>query len=47
MNRLMIEQAFTKAVDGILAGLKHYAETGETVNSVHNIQQNLALVMAA
>lgn len=46
MNKLMLETAFTKVVSGIVAGLKHYAETGETVDSLQHIQQDLTLVAA-
>lgn len=32
MDRLLVKQQFSKAVPGILAGLKHYVETGEVVD---------------
>lgn len=32
MNAAMLKSQFTKTVEGILAGLKHYAETGEEVD---------------
>lgn len=32
MDRLMVKSQFSKAIPGILVGLKHYAETGEPVD---------------
>ena len=44
MDRLMVKKQFSKAIPGILAGLKHYAETGEQVD--RSIRLNMQLVTA-
>ncbi len=44
MDRLMVRSQFSKAIPGILAGLKHYAETGEEVG--RKVQLPLQLVTA-
>ena len=44
MDRLMVKKQFSKAIPGILAGLKHYAETGEEVN--RNVRLDMQLVTA-
>ena len=44
MDWLLVKKQFSKAVPGILAGLKHYAETGEMVDS--NVRLNKRLVTA-
>ena len=33
MDKLMVRRQFEKGMDGLLAGLKHYVETGEEVGS--------------
>ena len=44
MDQMLVKRQFSKAVPGILAGLKHYAETGELVNN--NVRLNFQPVTA-
>lgn len=44
MDQMMVKPAFTKAFPKLLAGLKHYAETGEVVDS--NVRLNMQPVTA-
>ena len=44
MDAMLVRKQFQKAVPGILAGLRHYTETGETVDS--NIRLDMGLVTA-
>jgi hypothetical protein len=32
MDRLMVRKAMSQGMEGLLAGLKHYSETGKQVN---------------
>jgi carbon monoxide dehydrogenase subunit G len=46
MDRLLVKNQFSKAVPGILAGLKHYAETGEMVDNKVRLDRQLVTAVA-
>jgi hypothetical protein len=40
MDKMMVRAQFSKMIPAVLAGLKHYAETGEGVSSMDDIKRN-------
>ncbi len=46
MDRLLVKKQFSKAVPGILVGLKHYAETGEMVDGKVRLDRQLVTAVA-
>ena len=46
MDSLMVKKQFSKAIPGILAGLKHYAETGEEVRRGVQVDKHLVTAVA-
>lgn len=46
MDQMMVKPAFTKAFPKLLAGLKHYAETGEKVDAGTSIDMNAVMALA-
>ena len=47
MDKLVVKSQFSKAIPGILAGLKHYSETGEPVEKGVRLDRTTAVPVAA
>lgn len=46
MDQVMIKKMYGRAWEGVLAGLKHYSETGEQVDSNQQLKQDFQAILA-